>query len=96
LALTTITVSPETLVERPDLLKKLRVEETSVWPDLCKTRAMDEIEQFAVRLKSWADEGQWPALRIFAESLEQQVQEFDMARLPKTLQGFPEILKSLS
>jgi signal transduction histidine kinase/CheY-like chemotaxis protein len=89
-------VQSETLARRSSLLQKLRTEEAEIWPDLCKTRAMDEIEQFAARLKAWADEGQWPTLRAFAESLDQQVQEFDMARLPKTLQGFPDILKSLS
>jgi hypothetical protein len=35
-------------------------------------------------------------LRAYAESLQQQVQEFDLGRLPKTLQHFPEIVASLS
>lgn len=56
---------------------------------------MDEIERFARRLKDWADAGQWSALRAYAESLGQQVQEFDLDRLPTTLQGFPAIIRSL-
>jgi hypothetical protein len=57
---------------------------------------MDEIEQFAGRLKGWADEAQWSTLRAYAERLDQQVQEFDLDHLPKTLQSFPEIISSLS
>ncbi|MRR37884.1 hypothetical protein EG829_25200 [bacterium] len=78
------------------MLARLREQEQRVWPGLCKRKAMDEIEQFAGRLKSWAEEAQWSALRGYAESLEQQVQEFDLDRLPKTLQGFPAIIQSLS
>jgi hypothetical protein len=56
---------------------------------------MDEIEQFALRLKDWAEAAQWSDLRAYAESLDQQVQEFDLDRLPKTLQNFPAIIQSL-
>jgi len=91
-----LAASPEAIAKRPELLAKLRDEEQRVWPGLCKRKAMDEIEQFAGRLKSWAEVGQWPALRAYAESLDQQVQEFDLDRLPKTLQSFPAIIQSLS
>jgi hypothetical protein len=57
---------------------------------------MDGIEAFARMLKQCAGEGEWPALRAYADSLEQQVQEFDVTRLPRTLQTFPEIIASLS
>jgi len=83
------------LARRPELLARLREEEQRVWPGLCKRKAMDEIEQFARRLQGWADEAQWPGLRAYAESLDQQVQEFDLDRLPKTLQGFPAMISSL-
>ena len=84
------------LARRSELLARLREEEERVWPSLCKTRAMDEIEQFAARLKNLADEGQWPSLRAYAESLDQQVQEFDVTRLPQTLRNFPDSLRALS
>jgi signal transduction histidine kinase/ligand-binding sensor domain-containing protein/CheY-like chemotaxis protein len=92
---TDITISPESIARRPGLLAKLRDEEQRVWPGLCKRKAMDEIEQFARRLMDWADAGQWSALRAYAESLDRQVQEFDLDRLPKTLQNFPLIISSL-
>jgi CheY-like chemotaxis protein len=88
--------SAEVLARRPQLLAKLREEEERVWPGLCRRNAMDEIEQFAGRLKGWAEEGQWSSLRAYAESLDRQVQEFDLDRLPKTLQDFPAVIASLS
>jgi CheY-like chemotaxis protein len=88
-------VSAEALARRPELLAKLREEERTIWPRLCKTRAMGEIEQFARRLKEMAEAAQWSSLSVYAASLEQQVQEFDLTRLPKTLQTFPAILNSL-
>ena len=84
------------LARRPELLKRLREEEERVWPALCKTKAMDKVEQFAVRLKTWAEEGQWSSLGAYAEKLNQQVQEFDLTRLPQTLNQFPVIRRSLS
>jgi hypothetical protein len=77
------------------LLARLRDEQQGVWPGLSKRKDMDEIEQFARRLKDWGDTGQWPGLRAYAESLDQQVQEFDLDRLPKTLQNFPAVIDSL-
>ena len=56
---------------------------------------MDEIEQFARRLKGWAEAGEWPVLQAFAESLDEQVQQFDLVQLPRTLQKFPQIAESL-
>jgi CheY-like chemotaxis protein len=90
-----VVISEAALARRPELLARLREEEQRVWPGLCKRKAMDEIEQFAGRLRGWAEEAQWCALRVYAESLDQQVQEFDLDRLPKTLQSFPAILNSL-
>ena len=89
-------VSANVLARRVELLAKLDAELQNAWPLLCKTRAMDEIEAFGQRLKGWAAEAQWPALGAYAESLDQQVQEFDLDRLPRTLQSFPDIIAALS
>ena len=86
----------EALAKRPGLLVKLDEQRQRVWPELCQSLAMDEVEQFARRLKGWGEEGHWPALRRYAEELEEQVQQFDLARLPKTLERFPEIRAGLT
>jgi len=85
----------EAVARRPELMAALREQEQTVWPRLCKTKAMTELEAFAQRLRRWAEEGHWPPLRSYAETLDQQVQEFDLSRLPQTLQRFPEVIASL-
>ena len=89
-------VPAETVAKRVELMAALREQHQTVWPRLCKTRAMGEIEAFAKRLDRWSKEGSWPSLRAYAETLDQQVQEFDLSRLPQTLQRFPEVIASLS
>ncbi|MBL9175605.1 MAG: response regulator, partial [Verrucomicrobiales bacterium] len=84
------------LANRPQLVAILRDLEQTVWPRLCKTKSVGEIEAFAQRLLRSADDGHWPSLRSYAQMLEQQAQEFDFSKLPQTLQRFPEILASLS
>jgi signal transduction histidine kinase/ligand-binding sensor domain-containing protein/DNA-binding response OmpR family regulator len=81
--------SEAALAQRPELLQKLRQEEQTIWPRLCETKAMGEVEEFARRLQSWAGAGEWASLGDYAARLEQQVQEFDLDHLPKTLAEFP-------
>ena len=89
-------VPAEVQARRPELLARLDQQRQAVWPELCQSLAMDEVEQFARRLGSWAAEGHWPALQRYAAELEEQVQQFDVARLPQTLHRFPEVRDSLS
>ncbi len=91
-----VPASPKAIARRPELIAKLRQEQATVWPRLCKTKVMGEIEQFAGRLRIWANEGELPGLKVYADALERQVQEFDLDRLPKSLQEFPAIIDSLS
>jgi two-component system, sensor histidine kinase len=93
--ITAVPVSTEALAKRAPLLANLREAERAVWPDLCKTKDMDELDAFVRRLKEWAAQAEWSALRAYAESLDQQVQEFDLSRLPRTLQSFPDVINSL-
>jgi CheY-like chemotaxis protein len=88
-------LTAEIQARRPELLGRLRAELTTAWPRLCQTMEMGEIEQFAGRVKALADAGQWAELRAFARSLEQQVQDFDLDRLPQTLKRFPDLVEQL-
>jgi signal transduction histidine kinase/CheY-like chemotaxis protein/ligand-binding sensor domain-containing protein len=80
---------------RPDLLAQLRAEEKTVWPKLVKSLAIGQVEQFAGRLGEWAQKGEWPMLKDYAAALEQQAQAFDLDKLPRTLEQYPEVLQSL-
>jgi CheY-like chemotaxis protein len=81
---------------RPDLLQKLRAEKETVWPRLCETKVMGQIRAFAGRLRGWAEAGEWPGLGNYAARLDQQVQEFDLDRLPKTLAEFSDQIERLA
>jgi len=82
------------LARRPELLAKLRHEETTIWPRLCRTMDMGEIEEFARRLSAWADAGHFPRLGAHAAALLREVEMFDVDALPKTLQEFPAVCES--
>ena len=82
------------LARRPELLAKLQQEEATVWPRLCRTMDMGEIEEFARRLSALADEGHFPGLQAYATALLQEVEMFDVDALPKTLQEFPSVCAS--
>jgi hypothetical protein len=58
--------------------------------------AIGEIEEFAARLVAVAEEGRWPELRDFALTLQQQAKDFDLDRLPHTLQRFGEVFQKLA
>jgi CheY-like chemotaxis protein len=89
-------VPPETLAKRSELAAKLRTEQTAVWPRLCQTMAIGEIEEFSARLLVIAEDGHWPELGALASAIQQQAQDFDLDRLPLTLQRFGEICQKLT
>jgi CheY-like chemotaxis protein len=88
-------VPADALARRPGLLAQLREQQQRVWPELCQSLAMDEMEQFARRLRQWADEGHFPELRTYAEALLRDVESFDVDQLPQRLQEFPLVCKSV-
>ena len=86
---------PEAQARRPELLARLREQETRAWTRLSQTMSIGEIEEFAHRLYTIADSGEWQDLHDFAAALRQQAQDFDLDRLPTTLQRFPEVCRQL-
>jgi hypothetical protein len=87
-------VPANALAQRPELIARLRDERETVWPRLRQTMDMRELEEFARRLKMWADDGHLPALRAYAATLLQQVEAFDVDRLPKTLEDFASVCET--
>jgi DNA-binding response OmpR family regulator len=92
----TVVTSVESLAKRPHILAQLRDQQQRVWPELCQSLAMDEIEQFARRLRRWADEGHFPELDVYAEALLHDVDTFDVDRLPQKLEEFPSVCASIN
>jgi hypothetical protein len=60
------------------------------------TEGAKRLGEFARRLQNWAEAGQWEALSHYAARLEQQVQDFDLDRFPKTLAEFSELVGKLA
>ena len=96
MAPTPLAVVPKAaLARRPELLNRLRQEQASAWPRLCRTMDMAEIEEFARRLQDCSEEGHFLELRAYAVELLHQVEVFDVDRLPETLRKFSALCESL-
>jgi CheY-like chemotaxis protein len=89
------TPSASVLAKRPELLEKLRSEESTIWPNLCRGMEMSEIEAFAHRLRDWGKEGSFLDLQAYAATLLEQVETIDIDHLPTTLQQFPALCRKL-
>jgi len=80
----------------PELVAKLRAEQAGIWPDLCQTLELAPVEEFATRLRTLGETYRAPALQRYGEELFDQAQQFDLDRLPKSLEAFPQIIASLA
>ncbi|MCT7956938.1 PAS domain S-box protein [Laspinema palackyanum] len=81
--------------ELPVLLEQLRQEEETTWPMLSQTMKRRDLRNFSDRLHDWGLEYQCQALLDYATTLQTQIAAFDWERLPKTLEKFPEVRRSL-
>jgi len=89
-------VPAELLAKWPELVAKLREEQSGGWPELCQTLELKPIEDFASRLRAWGESYGAAALRRYGEELFEQAQQFDLDRLPRTLEAFPALLEKLA
>jgi CheY-like chemotaxis protein len=80
----------------PELVMKLQVEQTGVWPDLCQTLELGPVEAFATRLRTLGETYGAKALQRYGKELFDQAQQFDLDRLPKSLEAFPQLIESLA
>ncbi|MDJ0844246.1 MAG: ATP-binding protein [Crocosphaera sp.] len=79
----------------PELLEKLEQQEEKVWHNLRKTMITKDLRQFSQRLQQWGEEYDCHILIDYAHRLETQQQQFDSENLVKTIESFPEIVRSL-
>ncbi len=85
----------EAVGKLPVLLEQLRQEEETTWPILSQTMKRRDLKNFSDRLHTWGLEYQCQALLDYATTLQTQIAAFDWERLPKTLEHFPEVRRSL-
>jgi signal transduction histidine kinase/ligand-binding sensor domain-containing protein/DNA-binding response OmpR family regulator/protocatechuate 3,4-dioxygenase beta subunit len=89
-------VSAEVLARWPELVAKLRAEQAGTWPDLCQTLELTPVEAFAARLRTLGETYHAPTLKRYGQELFDQAQQFDLDRLPKSLEAFPQLIASLA
>ncbi len=75
----------------PELLEKLLEQEQTLWPELCQTMKMRDLQQFAEELQEWGREYACPPLQDYAKILAMQIEDFDWESLPQTLTDFPKV-----
>ncbi|NES84692.1 MAG: hypothetical protein F6K10_26620 [Moorea sp. SIO2B7] len=90
-----ITTSGNTLLALIELVQKLRQEEETLWLNIRQKMKMRYLSKFAQRLHTWAVEYQCSQLLEYAATSEKQIQNFDGAHLPRTIEMFPEVRRSL-
>ena len=75
----------------PELLEKLLEQEKTLWPQLCQTMKMRDLQQFAEQLQQWGSESGCPPLQDYAKILATQIEDFDWENLPQTMAVFPKV-----
>lgn len=88
-------LSSEVLKELPILLEKLSDLEQNVWQQLCKTMTLRDIKKFASSLQEWAEAYSYPPLEKYSQVLFEQLETFDIDKLPKTMEQFITVRRSL-
>lgn len=79
----------------PDLVEKLGQEAEKPWQKLQKTMKRPEIQTFAQKLRHLATEYQCTILLNYVTTLEMQLAAFDWEHLPKTVEQYPQVWRSL-
>jgi response regulator RpfG family c-di-GMP phosphodiesterase len=82
-------ISAGALARRPEILAKLREQEQQVWPKLVRTLPMAKVEEFARRLKNWAQEGSGTHYRTTPKRWNGKRRNLIWTNYPKPSRSFP-------
>ncbi|MBN1516413.1 PAS domain S-box protein [Candidatus Sumerlaeota bacterium] len=75
------------------LLEQLNGESYHQWQVLCEAPNMDEAEKFAAQLEDWARSYHAGPLLKFAQSLERQIDSFDIEGLTASMKSYPKVIE---
>jgi PAS domain S-box-containing protein len=76
----------------PELLEHLQQQKLEIWPQLCQTMIMGDLQKFSMRLRQLSQDYQCPELLEYSLLLDSQIEDFDWELLPKTIGRFSEII----
>ena len=85
---------PEKRGRLSDLLKSLEKEEKTC-RELCRVLIVQDIRQFAEKMKKWGREYHCSQLVEWGEIAKQQAGRYDVFALPKTLGRFPKLIRQM-
>jgi PAS domain S-box-containing protein len=88
-------LAPEIKDKLPELLGTLKTEMLNNWNDVNKTFIIDEIEEFADKIKKLGEKYSLDIFTDWGDALLKQSRSFDMERLPGTLNHFPKLIEKL-
>ncbi|WP_081599425.1 PAS domain S-box protein [Prochlorothrix hollandica] len=93
-------VSSKNLQPTPEQLAAvvvhLQQELTITWPTLNKTLAIQPLEEFVQRLQEWGHQYCCPDLIAYAQTLGQQLDDFDWDQIPSKVEGFKDVVEFIS
>ena len=78
-----------------DLIKALKEEQKTNYPQLCKTMIYRDIRKFIEKLNNLALQYQCQILQTYAAKIEQELDNFDWDTLPQSIEEFPTIVQHL-
>ncbi|MSU61855.1 MAG: response regulator, partial [Pedosphaera sp.] len=93
---TAVQVAPGVLARWPELVAKLRAEQSGVWPELCQTLELTLVEDFASRLQALGETYGAPALCRYGQELFNQTQQVELDKLARSLEAFGEMIGQLA
>lgn len=83
-------------VDTPGLAAALEDLEKRVWPQLSRTMGVRAVSAFAESLGTLAGKHGNPSLRAYADRLRGEAASFEISRMQRTVQAFPELVRSIA
>lgn len=79
----------------PELLDRLEHEFTAQWQTACRKGFFDDIADFANQMKTLGKSYDLSSLERFGQTLDDQVSSFDIEKINKTLDTFPNLVETI-
>jgi CheY-like chemotaxis protein len=93
--LTVESLTPGKKAKLLELLGILESESMKDWQRINQTFFVDEIETFARTVREWGEKYDLDILSHWGDQLTDQLESFDMEKIPGTLNAFPEVIKEI-
>ena len=89
-------MTPEAVSKLPELVDILKNEKLNDWKKVQKSFIINEIEEFATKVKGLGEKYYLNVLTNWGDNLLKQAKSFDMKNLPDTLNYFPDLVGEIA